>query len=147
MKRTLATLAAAGGLAALAALGGCTHRHPRDPAEAAAFITSRVDGMLNDLNATDAQRAQVHALKDRLLADGLKLHAAGEPFHAEVLAQWSSATPDAAKLHALLDERADALRSYAHELVDAGVELHGILTPEQREKLAKEVERFHHHHR
>jgi len=146
MKRTLATLAAAGGLAALAALGGCAHRHPRDPAEAAALITSRVDGLLDDLKASDAQRAQVHALKDRLLADGLKLHAAGQPVHAEFLAQWNSATPDAAKLHALVDERIEALRAYAHELVDAGVELHGILTPQQRDQLAQKVERLHHHH-
>ena len=146
MNRTLAILAAAGGLAALAALGGCARHHPRDPAEVAAFVTSHVDGLLDDLNATDAQRAQVHALKDRLLADGLKLHAGGGPVHAEVLAQWNSPTPDAARLHALVDERAEAMRAYAHELVDAGVELHGILTPEQREKLAKKAERFHRYH-
>jgi periplasmic protein CpxP/Spy len=146
MPRTLATLAAVGGLAALAAVGGgCGHHHPRDPAEAAAFVTARVDDLLDDLNATDAQRTQVHALKDRLLADALKLRAGGEPIHAELLAQWSG-TPDAARLDALVDERAEAMRAFAHEVVDAGVQLHGILTPEQREKLARKVERMHRWH-
>ncbi len=146
MTRHLLTLTAAGGLLALTALAtGCGHHH-RDPAQVASFVGARVDDLLDDLNATDAQRTQTHALKDRLLADGLKLHGEGEPIHAEVLAQWNSPTVDRARLHALVDERMDAFRAFAHEAVDAGVDFHDLLTPDQRAKVAKKVERMHKFH-
>ena len=48
-----------------------------------------------------------------------------------------------AKLHALVDARMDELRKLAHDAVDAGVEAHDVLTPAQREKLAKKAERWH----
>jgi Spy/CpxP family protein refolding chaperone len=63
--------------------------------------------------------------------------------HAALLDAWKSETPDAAKLHALVDQRADEMRKLAHEAVDAGIEVHGILTPDQRAKLTKKIERWH----
>jgi len=140
--RILLSLAGMAGLLVLAGFGRCCP-HPQNPSEVAAFVTDRVDDALDDLNATDAQRAQVHALKDRLLSKGLELRKEGEPIRAEVLAQWQSATPDRARLHALVDERIEAIRALAHEAVDAGVELHDVLTPEQRAKLTKKIERMH----
>lgn len=134
------------GLAAVIALGGfgrCGGPDRHDPAQMAAFVTDRVDDMLDDLNATDAQRQQVHAIKDRLLAQGMEMHKDAEPLHGEVKAQWESATPDRARLHALVDQRFDAMRAFAHQAVDAGIEVHDILTPEQRAKLEKKVERMH----
>ncbi len=67
------------------------------------------------------------------------MHQDGEPLHGEVLAQWESANPDRARLHALVDQRIDAMRAFAHQAVDAGIEVHGVLTPEQRAKLEKKV--------
>jgi Spy/CpxP family protein refolding chaperone len=143
-KRTLATLVAgAAGLVLLSGFaGGCGH-HPRTADEISAAVTSHVDDALDDLKATDAQRQQIHAIKDRLLAEGLALRQAGEPVHQEVLAQWNSANPDRARLHALVDERIDALRAFAHDAVDAGVDVHDVLTPEQRAQVTQKVERMH----
>jgi Spy/CpxP family protein refolding chaperone len=146
MNRILIALAGAAGLIALAGFGRCGHPNPHDPAQVSAFVTDRVDDALDDLNATDAQRQQVHAVANRLLAKGLELRKDGEPVHAEVLAQWQSTTPDRARLHALVDQRIDALRAFAHEAVDAGIEVHGILTPEQRARVEKKVERMHRFH-
>lgn len=144
MKRTSLTLAGLVGVVLLAGWGGrCGHPRSHDPAEMAAFITDRVDDTLDDLDATDAQRQQIHAIKDRLLAKGAQLHQGREAVHAEVVTQWQSANPDRARLHALVDERFEAMRALAHEAVDAGVETHGILTPEQRAQLTKKVERMH----
>jgi Spy/CpxP family protein refolding chaperone len=137
------TLAGVAAVLALAGFGRCGGPAPHDPAEMAAFVTDRVDDVLDDLNANDAQRQQIHAIKDRLLAQGLALHQEGEPLHAEVLAQWQSPTPDRARLHDLVDQRFEAMRAFAHQAVDAGVEVHDILTPEQRAKLEKKMERMH----
>jgi Spy/CpxP family protein refolding chaperone len=125
--------------------GGCGgHRHGgRDPAELAAFVTDRVDDALDDLDATPEQRARVHAVKERLLASGQTARAGHREAHDALAAEWKGERPDAAKLHALVDARAEAYRALAHEAVDAGVEVHGILTPEQRARVTKKIERWH----
>jgi Spy/CpxP family protein refolding chaperone len=123
--------------------GGCGRRGPRDPAQAAAFVTDRVDDALDDLDATPDQRTRIHAVKDRMLAAAQQLHAERQQTHDALLGEWKSATPDAARLHALVDARAEEMRKLAHQAVDAGIEVHGILTPEQREKVTKKVERWH----
>ena len=139
-----ALLVAVGFVALTGFRGGCGgHRHGRDPAEVAAFATDRVDDALDDLDATPEQRTRVHAVKDRLLAAAQAARGDHHEAHEALLAEWKSASPDAAKLHVLVDARADELRALAHQAVDAGVEVHGILTPEQREKLARKAERWH----
>jgi Spy/CpxP family protein refolding chaperone len=126
--------------------GGCGrggHGHGRDPARMAAFVTDRVDDLLDDVDATPDQRTRIHAVKDRVLASAQATREGRREVHDAVHAEWKAAQPDAAKLHALVDARADEFRKLAHEAVDAGVEVHGILTPEQREKITRKVERWH----
>ncbi len=150
MKKTIgiaaAALVLAAGVVALTGFAGCRshgHGHGRDPAEIAAFVTDRVDDALDDLDATPEQRTRINAVKDRMLEAGLAMRGGHKETHEALLAEWKAASPDAAKLHALVDARADAMRAFAHQAVDAGVEVHGILTPEQREKLTRKVERWH----
>jgi periplasmic protein CpxP/Spy len=143
MKKSLPLLAAvAAGFVFLSGFGGGCGRHrSHDPAQVNAMVTERLDEALSDLDATPAQRDRLHAIKDRLLANVQDLHAGQDAARAEVLAQWKSDQPDAARLHALVDARIDALRAVAHQAVDAGVEAHGILTPEQRAKVTAKIER------
>ena len=73
MKKILLTalalvLAAAGTLTLTAFRGHHGHGHG-DPARMERFVTSRIDDLLDDLRATDAQRQQILALKDKLLSD------------------------------------------------------------------------------
>jgi periplasmic protein CpxP/Spy len=132
------------GVVALAGFGGgCGHRHPRDPAQVAAFVTDRVDDALDDIDATPDQRTRIHAVKDRLLAAGQKVRAGHGEVHDALLGEWKAEQPDAAKLHALVDARAEELKALAHQAVDAGVEVHGILTADQRDKLTRKIERWH----
>lgn len=131
------------GVVTLTGFGRCGHRPGGDPAAMAALITEHVEDALDDLKATPAQRTQILAIKDRLLADGQKLHATRQADHAELLAQWNSPAPDRARIHALVDERIDALRAMAHEAADAGLEAHDVLTPEQRAQVSKKLERHH----
>jgi Spy/CpxP family protein refolding chaperone len=125
--------------------GGCGGHHGpgRDPAQVAAFVNGRVDDLLDDVDATPEQRTKIHAIADRMLAQAQAVHGEQDSTHETLLAQWKAETPDKAQLHALVDARADALRKLAHEAVDAGVEAHDVLTPAQREKVAKKVERWH----
>lgn len=143
----------AGGVVALAVVlgavaltgfaGGCAHRGPpRDPARMAAFVSARVDDLLDDVDATPDQRTKLHAIADRMLAEAKAAHADHDQVHETLLAEWKAEAPDRAKLHALVDARVDAMRKLAHDAVDAGVEAHDVLTPAQREKLARKAERW-----
>jgi protein CpxP len=142
LKRTLAAVAATLAVVTLVAWGGGCHRsHRHDPAEVAAFVTDRLDDALDDLDATPDQRTRIHAVKDRMLASGLKFHETSKGGREVVLEAWKAPNPDAGRLHALVDQRFDELRALAHQAVDAGVEVHGILTPEQRAKVTRKIER------
>jgi Spy/CpxP family protein refolding chaperone len=132
------------GVVSLAGFGRSWHHHRHDPARMAEFVTERVDDALDDVEATPEQRDRVHAIKDRMLARGKDLHATRAEDRAAFLAAWRSDAPDAAALHALVDQRADAMRAFAHEAVDAGLEVRGALSPEQRAKLAEKLERRMH---
>lgn len=133
------------GAVAAAAASGCAwghHRH-RDPSQVAAMASKHVEDVLDDLNATPDQRTRILAIKDRLLAAVQAAHADRKATHETVLAAWKSDAPDTAGLHALVDQRIDELRTLAHQAVDAGVEVHGVLTPDQRAQLTKKIERWH----
>ncbi len=136
-----ATVVAALAAVMVFATGWGHHHGPRDPAQVAAFVSRHVDDALDDVDATPQQRQEIHAVVDRLVQDGQKLRAGHAGVRQELVAQWDAAQPDAAKLHALVDERIDALRAFAHEAVDAGVRVHGILTPQQRAKLSTKIHR------
>jgi Spy/CpxP family protein refolding chaperone len=107
----------------------------------AAFVTDRVVDALDDLDATPEQRTRIHAVKDRLLTAAQEARAKGGDHRAELLAAWRSEQPDAARLHALVDQHLDEMRAVAHQAVDGAIEVHDTLTPAQREKLATKAER------
>lgn len=132
------------GLVTLTAFrGGWCHGGHRDPAEVAAFVTNRVEDALDDLDATPDQRARILTAKDRMLDAAKQVHGDRKATHDALLAEWQSEKPDAAKLHQLVDARVEEMRKVAHEAVDAGIEVHDTLTPEQRAKVTKKVERWH----
>jgi periplasmic protein CpxP/Spy len=112
-----------------------------DPARMGQMVTAHLDEVLDDLKATDAQRTQILALKDKLLQDGQQRFAANRDAHQKLVAEWDSAQPNPAQIHAIIDARIDALRAMAHETADAAIQFHGILTPEQRAQVSKKVHR------
>ncbi|RKH32814.1 periplasmic heavy metal sensor [Corallococcus praedator] len=114
------------------------HHGSPDPERIKQMVTWKLDDKLDDLDATEAQRSSIHAVKDRLLAEGQQLMEGQQAVRTEALAQLESPTPDAAKLHALVDSRIDAFRAFAHKATDAVLEMHRTLTPAQRQELASE---------
>jgi len=139
MKRNVTIVAV--GVLALALLTGFGwgrhHRGGLDPARAAKWADFAVDDFLDELDATDAQRATVHKLKDGLVPKALALFRENQAAKREALAQWDAGKPDAAKLHALVDARLAAFGRLAHEATDAAVTLHATLTPAQRKELSE----------
>lgn len=114
-----------------------------NPERAERFITWRVNEALDDLDATDEQRSRILGIKDRVVVDGKEVFKGHAETRTELRAQWAEDKPDAARVHAIIDERADAMRGFAHKFADAVLEVHAILTPEQRTKVSEELASSH----
>ncbi len=139
-----------GGLLALAvaAVGfvGCG-RGGGSPERFEKMVSWKVDDALDDVDATDSQRAQIQGLSKKLVADAKPLMEQHRAARDELIQQWSSDRPDAARVHALIDERAEAMRAYAHKVADAMIETHQTLTPAQRAELGERLSKRKHHKR
>jgi Spy/CpxP family protein refolding chaperone len=144
MKKTLTrvlsfTALLAAGVAVLGATG-CGHHRP-DPARMEKLVTSRVDDALDDLKATPEQRQAITAVKDRLLVSARALRGDHQATATEALGLWEAASFDRSRALALVDARLDAMRTMAHEAVEAAAEVHATLNPEQRAQVARKLHR------
>ena len=126
--------------------GGFGGHH--DPAMMHKFMDFVVNEKLDEIGATEPQRQKVREIKDRLLKDAKALHQDHAALHQELLGLLEQDNPDPARLKALVHERTEALTRFADEAADAAIELHGVLTPEQRKKvlaMAREHMEARHH--
>jgi Spy/CpxP family protein refolding chaperone len=132
-------LVAAVGVGAIAMLAGFGPGRfgpgQMDPQKAYRFLSFKVDSALDDVKATEAQRTQVNAVKDDLYKEGLKLKEGQDAARKELVAQWQAPKVDAARVHAVVDERIDAVRGFAHRAADAAIRIHDLLSSEQRAQL------------
>lgn len=105
------------------------------------FVEWKVDRVLDDIDADDAQRKVVGQLTDELFGSFQALHADRAEVHAKAVALWESEKPNAAEAHALVDVRMDAMRDLAHQATDALLKVHATLTPAQRAEVSAMVEK------
>ena len=122
--------------------GGCGSSDPAKQMERAQkYVNMRIDDELDDIKATPAQKTDIHALADGLFPLVVKLRTDGMAAKATALAQLEQPKPDGAALHALVDERFDAFRAFAHTAVDAVLKAHETLTPEQRTEVMAKIKK------
>ncbi len=140
----LAALAAVIALAGFAAAAGRFER--RDPKKAYDFITRKMDGMMDDIKATNAQRAQINQLKEKLFNEGMELRKSERGLRRDLLSNWDAPQINADDVHAQVDKRIDALRAFAHDAADASIQVHDILTPEQRAQVKQEMQQHFQQH-
>ncbi|HEY0838758.1 MAG TPA: Spy/CpxP family protein refolding chaperone [Vulgatibacter sp.] len=126
--RTPLAIAALGAAAFLALTG---FRHAKGGPEE--WMNARLDRLMTAIDATPDQRSRIEAIRDELMAS--RPARGGEK--AELLAIFSQEEPDAAAVHARIGKAFDERRAFADRVADALIEVHGILTPEQREKVSK----------
>lgn len=124
----------------LAGACGLGAEHLRYPAARVArrHAFERVDRVLEQVNASKEQRGRARAVVGKALTDLEPWPAATRRLRADLEAAWRSDTPDRAVLHRRVDEEIEALRGLGHALVDDGLELHDVLTFEQRAALARD---------
>lgn len=100
--------------------------------------TAMVDDLMDDIDADLKQRAQAQAIRKRLVNEATPLILEQEKVKQFAYQQWDSASPDRARVHEVIEERVDAFRKFLHLAADGVIELHQLLTPEQRKELVED---------
>ncbi|MEO8061245.1 MAG: Spy/CpxP family protein refolding chaperone [Pseudomonadota bacterium] len=116
-----------------------------DPEEMAEHMQVHVKHVLEDVDATPEQQAQIQAIMKSTLGDLKALHERADSAHQELQEVFTAPTIDRARLETL---RADHLKIFdeasrrcATALADAA----DVLTPAQRQKLAQQMEKRREH--
>lgn len=104
------------------------------------LIDWKVNDILDDIDASDSQREQVHAIKLEAIKEFRNFHKDGMAEHKTMLEEIKSETPDRDRLIAKVDAHLEAKRELSYKMVDYGLELHKVLSPEQRVQLAQMME-------
>lgn len=112
---------------------------PMNSDEGKARAAERLEERLDDIEATDAQKAALRPIAEGLLADALPLLDDREVIVSAFTTAWKSESPDAAKLHALVDDEIGKVDLLAQSASESFVQAHAILTPEQRTQLAAQM--------
>jgi Spy/CpxP family protein refolding chaperone len=142
----LAGVAGAGGVGAGAmhAHGGF-RGHGRDPEMVHKFVEFALNQKLDAIDATPEQRQKVRELSDRLHQQGKALRAGKQDLRDQMLALLAQDEPDATRVRALVHGRIQEFTRFADDATDGLLELHRVLTPEQRAQLLAHA-RAHHAH-
>lgn len=122
------------------ALTGCRGRGI-DPKHIKKQISYQVEDLLDDVDATPAQRTRTEELKKQLVGELAPLMKQSDGARTELLEQWKAPVPEKTKVHALIDGQFDSMRALTHKIADAAIEFHQLLTPEQRQTLTKRLDR------
>lgn len=113
----------------------CSHGGGPHGAMMHKFVDFMVNEKLDEIGASDAQKQKVRAIKDKLMAEGTALREERMAAHKEILEQLSRDQPDAERVHALVKDRTESFARFADDVTSGVLELHAVLTPEQRQKL------------
>ncbi len=135
VKRNAILAAITVAVAALVATG-CGSCRP-GPEKRADWAVKKIS---SKLDLTKEQRAQLDGIKVEVLAKFKEEKAAHKTIGTEAIALVKSVKLDEAAVNRLLDTREAAMKRLRPFIVDKIVEFHGMLTPEQRAKLASLME-------
>ncbi len=110
-------------------------------------VNKGLDRVLGKLDATDTQKTKVKAMAKDLMKEGHKVKASHKKTKAKLKAQWNSPRPDRKAVHKIVDGQLDVMRTFIHKVVDKVVDLHAVLTPDQRQELKQMGEKLRKHRR
>lgn len=104
------------------------------------FVHWKLDDVLDDLDATDAQRSRITPLADQLVDSAMTRFSDQDVFREELLALWQAPKADAEAARAKVQARIENARGLAYEAIDAAAAVHAALDPAQRAALAEQIE-------
>jgi Spy/CpxP family protein refolding chaperone len=111
-------------------------------------MTAHVDNVMKhvyvEIDATDAQKAELDPIVRQALTDLMPLHGGAHQFHQQAMALITADKVDPAALEAMRAEHVAKIDQASRRLTQLIVDVSEVLTPEQRKKLAEHVVARHH---
>jgi protein CpxP len=98
-----------------------------------------VDHMLDGLNATDAQRAQIKQIVQQAATDLKAQHDAGRALHERGMQIFTAPTVDAAAAESVRQQMIAQHDAASRRMLQAMLDISNVLTPDQRAKLAERM--------
>ena len=141
-----ALVAGVGGLARSEAMSGW-HHGMMDGTHSPAEVSAHVDHMLKhfyvEVDATDAQKAQIGPLVKQAVNDLMPLHSQLQSAHAQAMEALEQPTVDRAALEAARAEHLQIGDEASKRIVQLLGDVGDVLTPAQRKALAEHLEHLH----
>lgn len=103
----------------------------------------RLDRVLDQVKATDAQRTQIKALAQSAQADLKPLHEAGRSIHEQTLALFAQPQVDAAAAEKLRQQGLASHDAMSKRMLQFALDASKVLTPAQRAELVAKVQKHH----
>lgn len=104
-----------------------------------------LERLLDEVQATDAQRTQIHQILDKARDDVRALHDGGqqEALRKQALALWAQPKLDAAAAEKLRQQMQAQHEQVSKRLFQASLDVGQVLTPAQRSKAAERIQAWH----
>ena len=137
-----------GGVAALAnGTGMCGWHHGMSGTHSAADVNAHVDHMLKhlyvEIDATDAQKAQITPLVNQAVSDLLPLHTQLQAAHTQAIQGLTASPVDRAALEASRVAHLQLADQASKRLVQLMADVSDVLTPAQRSAFAAHLKQMH----
>jgi Spy/CpxP family protein refolding chaperone len=111
------------------------HMGHRDFGVVKRMVLAHVDNVLDEIDATDAQRTAIRANVDVILADAEQTKKGHKSYHAQVLEALKDPDFNPQALHDLLDDEFDRGNAFAHRALDRVLASYKTLDENQRAAL------------
>ncbi|WP_269633580.1 Spy/CpxP family protein refolding chaperone [Pelomonas sp. BJYL3] len=108
-------------------------------AMAGGLMGGHVEHMLDLVDATDAQRAQIKSIMDAARGELKTQHETLRSLHEQGLTLFSATNVDAAAIEALRQKGSAVHEQVSRRMSQAMIDVARVLTPEQRAKLAAKL--------
>jgi Spy/CpxP family protein refolding chaperone len=146
----LAGATLAGGAAALAGAPGLNHGHhgmtmhgTHSEADARAHVDHVLKHFYAEVDATDAQKAQIGPLVKQAVNDLLPLHKQLQAAHAQAIEGLTQPNVDRAALESARETHMQLADQASRRLVQLFADVSEVLTPVQRTALAEHLKHLH----
>jgi Spy/CpxP family protein refolding chaperone len=108
---------------------------------------AKIDRLCEQIACTEAQAGDIAQIFEQLRTDSKPDREAIRELRQQLASEWKAERPDELELAKLADKIAAHERNVADRRMEAMLELHGLLTPIQREKVADHLLSRGHHKR
>jgi len=136
------------GVAALAQSGGMAALHhgmmmSGNPADMSAHVDHVLKHLYAEIDATDAQKAQIDPLVRQAMTDLMPLHAQAQSAHTQFFQALTQPTVDRNSLETVREAHMQLADQASKRFVQLIADVGNVLTPAQRQALADHIQKLH----